>query len=137
MSEAKALGITPKVRPCPYRQESRDAPCPLSKHLPTLGMNPDPASENDYTNSTATGERRKEPRIDSVSAMRLSVESCCLEGVTENVSGIGVLFFAGGDLRVSVELEENGARVTRKGRLVRVQRMSPENTGFAVEFDTE
>ena len=100
-------------------------------------MTSEPAPDHDYTNSTATGERRRKPRKESVSALRLSVESCSLEGVTENVSGIGVLFFAEGDLRVSVELEENGARVTRTGRLVRVQRMSLENTGFAVEFDAE
>ncbi|MFT6713608.1 MAG: hypothetical protein ACJAVJ_000887 [Planctomycetota bacterium] len=93
--------------------------------------------ENDFSNSTATGERRKEQRVISDSPLKLSVEPCSLEGVTENVSGIGVLFFAEGDLRVTVEIEEDGAKVVRKGRLVRVQRMSLENTGFAVEFDAE
>ena len=100
-------------------------------------MNPEPYPENDLTNSTAMGERRGEEREDSTSALRLCIETNSLQGVTENVSGIGVLFFADGDLRVSVEFEEGGTRKTRTGRLVRVQRMSLDNTGFAVEFDAE
>ena len=120
-----------------YRQGNQTVPVPSLTYLPLLGMNPDSLPENEHSNPTATGERRMEPRIDSNLALRLKVEPCSLEGVTENVSGIGVLFFAEGDLRVSVELEEDGSRVIRTGRLVRVQRMSLENTGFAVEFDAE
>ncbi len=96
-------------------------------------MNPDYLPEHD----TAIGERRALERDDVQSSLRLTIETDALSGVTENVSGIGVLFFTDGDLRVSVELEEDGVRTKRTGRLVRVQRMSLDNTGFAVEFDPE
>jgi len=83
------------------------------------------------------GERRSAERVASDAELRLTVEGVDLRGVTENVSGVGVLFFSEGNLRVSVEFEEGGERRVRKGRLVRVQRMSLQNTGFAVEFDPE
>ena len=57
-----------------------------------------------------------------------------LTGMTENISGVGVLFFTQGSLRVQVELEDG---MVRTGRLVRVQRLSLEDTGIAVEFDPE
>lgn len=84
-----------------------------------------------------TGERRAAERRDSNAGLRLTVDGVDLVGTTENVSGVGVLFFSEGSLRVSVEYEEDGQRRVRKGRLVRVQRMSLDNTGFAVEFDPE
>ena len=34
-----------------------------------------------------------------------------------------------------VEYEEDGRRLARPGWLVRVQRMSEETTGYAIEFD--
>ena len=85
----------------------------------------------------SVGERRAQVREDSNEELHLTIETASLDGVTENVSGIGVLFFTEGDLRVSVDMKEGGVRTTRKGRLVRVQRMSMDNTGFAVEFDPE
>ena len=36
-----------------------------------------------------------------------------------------------------IEVVENGAPRVYSGRLVRVQRMSEKNTGFAVEFDRD
>lgn len=66
--------------------------------------------------------------------LKLTLETPELSGVTENISGVGVLFFTEGTLRVSVEMEGGG---TRSGRLVRVQRMNLGSTGFAVEFDPE
>jgi hypothetical protein len=86
---------------------------------------------------SATDERRAAEREGSNASLRLTVDTLDLEGTTENISGVGVLFFSEGCLRVSVEIEEGGRRRVRKGRLVRVQRMSLENTGFAVEFDPE
>ena len=78
--------------------------------------------------------RRRAERYDHRAPLKLTMETSDLQGTTENVSGIGVLFFTEGSIRVSVELD--GGEV-RQGRLVRVQRMSLENTGFAVEFDPE
>ena len=85
--------------------------------------------------SSSPDERRAAPRTESDGPIRLTIESTAISGTCENISDVGVLFFAEEDLQVSVELEENGRKVTRTGRLVRVQRMSLDNTGFAVEFD--
>ena len=48
-----------------------------------------------------------------------------------------MLFFTDSSLKVTVEIHEDGAKRKRTGRLVRVQRMSLDSTGFAVEFDPE
>ena len=84
-----------------------------------------------------TNDRRASEREAYSAPMRLTIESPAMEGVTENISRVGVVFFSQSCLRVSVEIEEDGQRRVRRGRLVRVQRMSMENTGFAVEFDPE
>jgi len=86
--------------------------------------------------SSYPDEKRAEPRTESHQSVRLKIDSADLTGACENISGVGVLFFTDDTLQVTVELEEaDGRKVTRTGRLVRVQRMSLDNTGFAVEFD--
>jgi hypothetical protein len=82
-------------------------------------------------------ERRAEPRHPKNLPVRLSVDSAELSGISENISGVGVLFFTDSSLKVTVEIHEDGAKRKRTGRLVRVQRMSLDSTGFAVEFDPE
>ena len=57
------------------------------------------------------------------------------EGRADSVSSAGVFFFSPDRLRVEVEYEEQGTTVVRLGTLVRVQRMSTETTGYAIEFD--
>ncbi len=51
------------------------------------------------------------------------------------MSQSGVLFFSEGDLRVTIEVDENGTTKRRTGRLVRAQRMRGDRFGWAVEFD--
>lgn len=82
-------------------------------------------------------ERRAEARLPKNLPVRLSVDSADLHGISENISGVGVLFFTESSLKVTIEINEEGAKRTRTGRLVRVQRMSLDSTGFAVEFDPE
>lgn len=82
-------------------------------------------------------ERRERERFDKHMPVQLTIDTSSLKGTTENISEVGILFFTEESLRVSIEVEEGGVRMVRKGRLVRVQRMSLENTGYAVEFDHE
>ncbi|MDF1797780.1 MAG: PilZ domain-containing protein [Planctomycetota bacterium] len=89
-----------------------------------------PYQQNDMALDDRRAEERQEHRV----PLKLTLETPELTGVSENISGVGVLFFTEGTLRVSVEIE--GGR-TRTGRLVRVQRMNLGSTGFAVEFDPE
>jgi len=67
--------------------------------------------------------------------VRLQILAASIDGLVENVSASGLLFFSDGDLRVEVEVEEDGRVQRRTGRLVRVQRMRGESLGWAVEFD--
>ena len=84
---------------------------------------------------TGTADRRVTRRRTTQGTVRLWVESPELVGHADNVSQTGVLFFSEGPLRVTVEIEENGLRRKRAGRLVRAQRMRGDNIGWAVEFD--
>ena len=89
---------------------------------------------NDDVHST-TADRRRNRRQVTQGTVRLTVETPELVGRADNVSQTGVLFFSEGPMRVTVEIEEHGVKTRRAGRLVRAQRMSGENIGWAVEFD--
>jgi len=80
-------------------------------------------------------ERRQSQRQAARSPVQVTIETSALEGFADNISQTGVLFFSQSQLHVTVEMEENGRKVTRKGRLVRAQRMQGDSTGWAVEFD--
>jgi len=85
--------------------------------------------------STETGERRRQRRATNRGTVKLKIDTQELEGHADNVSPTGVLFFSEGDLRVTVEVEENGTTRKVAGRLVRAQRMRGDSFGWAVEFD--
>ncbi len=90
----------------------------------------------DAPHSSATAaDRRTDKRRRTAGKVKLVIDSATLEGEMDNISPSGVLFFTGADLRVSVEIEENGKQVVRTGRLVRAQRVRPEHVGWAIEFD--
>lgn len=84
--------------------------------------------------ATETGERRRARRLTNRGRVKLTIDTKELEGRADNVSQSGVLFFSEGDLRVTVEVEENGVVKRRPGRLVRAQRMRGDRFGWAVEF---
>lgn len=85
--------------------------------------------------ATETGERRRARRLTNRGRVKLTIETKELEGRADNVSQSGVLFFSEGDLRVKIDVEENGTVQSRSGRLVRAQRMRGDRFGWAVEFD--
>ena len=84
---------------------------------------------------THTGERRRNRRRASQGHVRLTLEAPAIDGQIENLSQSGLLFFSEGDVRIRVEIDENGTKRQRTGRLVRSQRMRGESFGWAVEFD--
>ena len=87
------------------------------------------------SSSATAADRRTDKRRRSAGKVKLMIEAATLDGEMDNVSQSGVLFFTGADLRVSVEVEENGEQVVKTGRLVRAQRVRPEHVGWAIEFD--
>lgn len=85
--------------------------------------------------ATDTGERRRARRLTERGRVKLFVDTRELEGRADNVSQTGILFFSEGELRVTIEVEEEGTTRRRSGRLVRAQRMRGDRFGWAVEFD--
>ena len=86
--------------------------------------------------STQTGERRVSNRRDVTAPLAVTVQTARFGGETENVSQAGVFFFSSDRVRVQVEIQEPGKPVvTRTGSLVRVERMSEDTVGYAIEFD--
>lgn len=85
----------------------------------------------------ALANRRQSERLASAAPLRVTLEEPAFEGVSDNLSEAGVFFTSTGRLRVRVELEVDGVRREFRGALVRVQRMSAESTGYAIEFDRE
>ena len=82
-----------------------------------------------------TSDRRRHRRRATEARVRLSVETAQFSGEVENLSRSGVLFFADGNLRVSIEIEEEGKATKRTGRIVRAQRIRGDTFGWAIEFD--
>lgn len=85
--------------------------------------------------STETGERRRARRLDSRAHVRIAVDTAEMSGRADNISQTGILFFSEGELRVKLEIEDNGVVQSRTGRLVRAQRMRGDSIGWAIEFD--
>ena len=85
--------------------------------------------------ATGIGERRRTVRRDTDIQLRIAVDTENIRGRAENISQAGVFFFSGDTLRVTVHIEQDGATKAYPGQLVRVERLSPETTGFAIEFD--
>ena len=80
-------------------------------------------------------DRRTAPRIEIEEPLEVGVEALTFRAKAENVSKSGVLFFTDKDLRVTVELEEDGVVKRMAGRVVRLQSMRGQSVGWAVEFD--
>jgi hypothetical protein len=82
-----------------------------------------------------TADRRIAHRKASGALLRAHLEVSSLSGEVDNTSKTGILFFTDEELRLRLEITENGQTSTRTGRLVRMQRLQPGQNGWAVEFD--
>lgn len=80
-------------------------------------------------------DKRRHRRRNSTGRVRMFIEAMQISGEAENVSRSGILFFSQGNLRVRIEVDENGTVTKRSGRLVRAQRMRGDSFGWAIEFD--
>jgi len=87
--------------------------------------------------STSTADQRRTDRRSIEAPIHMTLETSSLAGLSDNISRAGLLFFTDEPVRVTVEVQEGGARRTYRGRLIRLQRMSESNTGLAIEFDPE
>lgn len=86
--------------------------------------------------ATSLDDRRLRERRPSSAPLRVRLETDAIEGVSDNLSEAGVFFTSGERLRVTVEIDDpGGGRRVLSGHLVRVQRMSADSTGYAIEFE--
>ena len=85
--------------------------------------------------STNLSERRRSKRHPINGKVELTLCTTELDGVAENLSRTGILFYTDQPVRVEVEVEENGVARKRIGTLVRCERIQGDRRGWAVEFD--
>ncbi len=85
--------------------------------------------------STSLTDRRRSKRFQIQGKVGLAIETAAIEGVAENLSRTGILFYTDQPVRVVVELEEEGVVRRRSGTLVRCERIQGDRRGWAVEFD--
>jgi hypothetical protein len=92
----------------------------------------------DNQHALSAADLRCSPRRSLEVPIRLRVENAVIQGTTDNLSGIGLMFFAAEPLRVTVEFVDcDGIARVQSGKLVRTQKMTERTTGFAIEFDPE
>lgn len=82
-----------------------------------------------------TAEQRRADRRALEAPVRMRIDSDGLEGMSDNFSSAGIMFFTDEPIRVTVEVSDPNGPQTYSGRIVRVQRMNDSNTGLAIEFD--
>lgn len=87
--------------------------------------------------SSQIADKRRADRQALEAPVRMRIETGSVEGVSDNFSTAGIMFFTEEPIRVSVEVVEPDGPRTFHGRIVRVQRMNESNTGLAIEFDAE
>ncbi len=91
-------------------------------------------SHSDPHRST-TQDRRRGNRDQAEGRVEITLQTTQMEGLADNISKSGILFFTEGDLRVQVEIEEKGEKKILEGQLVRCERIQGDRRGWAVEFD--
>lgn len=86
---------------------------------------------------TSTSDRRRAHRRAVETSVQVRIDTPELRGTANNLSASGILFFTDGELRVTVEVEENGTTRSLSGSLVRCERIKGDHRGWAVEFDAD
>jgi hypothetical protein len=84
---------------------------------------------------SATQDQRSTDRRNLEAPVLVRFEIPAIHGLSDNLSSAGILLFTEEPLRVSIEIQEEGATKRFAGRLVRAQRLSETTTGLAIEFD--
>ena len=82
-----------------------------------------------------SANRRETERRPAAGEIELELETRIVRGRGENLSRSGAFFYSGDELRVRLRIE--GEERVRTGRLVRLERVSHDETGFAVELDPD
>ena len=85
--------------------------------------------------TTSTKDLRRSARHDFEAPVRMRFEIDSIEGVSDNISQVGLMFFTEQPLQVTVEIQEEGKARSYSGRLMRLQRLNETSTGLAIEFD--
>lgn len=85
--------------------------------------------------TTGAAERRRATRRDTDLHLEVTLDERAIRGRAENISSAGVFFFSSDSLDVSVRIRDDVTSQVYTGKLVRVERLSSETIGYAIEFD--
>lgn len=85
--------------------------------------------------SQDVGERRQSVRVTRPGSIRVRVEAVDLAGESENLSPTDLLFYSDEPLMVSLEYEQDGTLKQARGRVVRINPVQGERSGWAIEFE--
>lgn len=80
-------------------------------------------------------DQRRSDRRPIETPVDLRVLSTTLRGLSDNLSGVGLLLTSEESLVVEVELDVDGERIKKSGRLIRLARIDEGTSGLAIEFD--
>ena len=83
--------------------------------------------------STST-DRRRARRLSGAAQIRGRIDSCELQGHTENLSQHDLLFITDDDVHVTIEIEDDGVVKTTPGRLVRLEPDADGSSGWGIEL---
>ena len=108
---------------------------PRAPRADEFDMSAEPIGGGAQGGSGTSPDQRASARRNVAVPCRLVILTPEIEGTTRDASSSGLLFTTNGELRVEVELEEDGRTVRRTGRLSRVQRLNAEESAIAVELD--
>lgn len=89
------------------------------------------------TSPTQVTDQRRAWREELEAPVTLRIEATRVEGVSDNLSEVGIMLFTDVPVRCVVEVGHGEDARRYHGRLVRLQRMNETNTGLAIEFDTD
>ncbi len=103
-------------------------------------MNPVPPSDSPRSSASKSSasqssiERRRARRLAANAHIRVHIEPCDADGHSENLSQHDMLFLTDEDVRVTIEIEDDGVVKSTPGRLVRLEPTEDGGSGWAIEF---
>jgi hypothetical protein len=92
-------------------------------------------SDSNPEDALATDTRRRAERRETTARLLVVIETPQFNGHADNLSEHGVFFSTNERVRVQVHVDEDGEQKCYLGKIVRVQQMNAQETGFAIEFD--
>ncbi|MEW6743269.1 MAG: PilZ domain-containing protein [Planctomycetota bacterium] len=82
-------------------------------------------------------EKRGSPRKPTTATFTVHIDSTSLFGAGRNISRGGAYLVTSDPISVEVSWRDRGGERVARGRLVRIERLTSESLGVALQFDRE